>query len=239
LSSAGRGFRGWSPESLASSGRPGGERTGEATRRLPSAKENPETESTPPEDLFLRSDELVRVEEEARKAGFDAGYAEGLERARADMEPLRQAWIEWASRISAFEAERLRSLLPVLVDLLGKAFERVLGEEEGRPQRLRSLLERMVGEYASGREAELLVSDSDYQQVVRFDPGFPGELSARGVRMGIAPDLPPRHVELRFADRIVSFDPATAGDSLRRTLSRVNPGPLPEEGGGKEEGETP
>lgn len=234
MSSVGRGFRGWSPESLV--GQPV-----EKARPKSSGKGSPAAgvESEKEEDLFQRSEELERVEEEARKAGFEAGYAEGLERARSEIEPLRQAWLEWASRMSAFESDRLKGLLPVLVDLQAKALSKILGDDESRPQILRNLLERMVGEYASGREGELLVPESDFHLVKQFDPAFPEDLAARGIRLGIAPDLPPRHVELRFSDRIVAFDPASAGDSLRKTLSRVNPGLPPEGAGQTGEGERP
>ncbi len=234
MSSAGRGFRGWSQESLEGSGRSGnGGREGE-TRSGSRDQKAQISSSRIEEDLFLRSEEVARVEEEARKIGYEAGYAEGFERARADMEPLRQAWLDWASRMHRFEDERLRGLLPVLVEILDKALQKVLGEEEDRPKILRKLLERMVGDYASGREGELLVAESDYQVIARSDPGFPEELATRGIRLGVGPDLLPRHVELRFADRIVSFDPAFAGGSLRRTLSRVNPGPINESPGGNE-----
>jgi hypothetical protein len=234
LSSVGRGFKGWNFENLVG-------QAGEKGRGRTPDRESPAggPESGKEDDLFQRSEELGRVEEEARKAGFEAGYAEGLERARSDMEPLRQAWLDWASKISAFESDRLRALLPVLVDLQEKALSKILGDEEGRPRILRKLLERMVGEYASGREGELLVPESDFHLVRQFDPGFPEELAARGIRLGIAPDLPPRHVELRFSDRIVAFDPASAGDSLRKTLSRADPGPIPEIAGPDGEVERP
>lgn len=239
MSSAGRGFRGWSQESLDESGRSGkGGRESEA-RRGSQDQKSQISSSRVEEDLFLRSEEVAGIEEEARKTGYEAGYAEGLERARADMEPLRQAWLDWSSRIHRFEAERLKGLLPVLVELLEKALQKVLGAEEDRPKILRRLLERMVGDYASGREGDLLVPEADYQLVTRIDPGFPEELATRGIRLGIGPDLPPRHVELRFADRIVSFDPASAGASLRRTLSRVNPGPIKERSAGNEGEEKP
>ncbi len=232
MSSVGRGFKGWSPESLAGqSGEKG--RTRNAGKVPPPGARETEKE----EDLFQRSEELERVEEEARKAGFEAGYAEGLEKARSDMAPLRQAWLEWASRMSAIESERLKGMLPVLVDLQEKALSKILGDDENRPQILRKLLERMVGEYASGREGELLVPESDFHLVKEFDPAFPEDLAARGIRLGIAPDLPPRHVELRFSDRIVAFDPDSSGDSLRKTLSRVNPGLHPEEAGQTGDGE--
>jgi hypothetical protein len=171
-------------------------------------------------DLFTVSEEFEQVEREARQSGFDAGYAEGKKRAMEDIAPLRDAWISWAAQLPDFESERLKTMIPSLVALLETAFRKILGETLSSPESLKGLVDRLVGEYAGGQTADLLVSESDYRQVAEHDPEFRRELEVRGVRLEIGPDLGGHKVELRFSDRIVSFDPEEAATSFRNTLTR-------------------
>ena len=75
MSSTGRGFQGWSQESLEGSGWSGnGGREGEA--RGGSRDQKAQISSSRiEEDLFIRSEEVARVEEEARKIGYEVERA--------------------------------------------------------------------------------------------------------------------------------------------------------------------
>lgn len=179
-------------------------------------------------DLFATADALARIEEEARKSGFEAGFADGKREGLAAIESLRDAFISWASRIPEFEMERLRAMVPEMVTLLETAFRRTMGEDLARPEALRRLLERMVSDYAGGRMADLYVPESDFRLLMETDPDFRKDLGDRGVHLEIGPDLADHRVELRFPDRIVSFDPQDAATSFRTTLSRGGIPPAPD-----------
>ncbi len=226
MSSAGGAFKNWSPETLAKGHKEPAEK-GERSRKAVAEEAGGALDEQ--ELLFRSSEEVRKIEAEAHTAGYEDGYAEGLARARADMEPLREAWLSWASQIPMFEANRLKALLPELAGLLTEALRRILGEERKKPKTFQGLLERMVKEYATGREAELRVSEEEYRLVIRQDKVFADDLASRGVRLTVGPDLSPGQVELRFPDRIVSFDPESAVESFQKTIVRTAPGsPLDE-----------
>ena len=230
MSSEDRGFKSWSSETLSRipSGDPGfgresrsvGKMTGKREGTTPSSAGDSREEEGIANDFFTVSEEFEKVERAARQAGFDAGYAEGKMRAMEDIAPLRDAWIAWAAQLPDFESERLKTMIPSLVTLLETAFRKILGETLSSPASLKGLVERLVGEYAGGRTADLLLSESDYRRIAEHDPDFRKELEVRGVRLEISPDLAGHKVELRFSDRIVSFDPEESAISFRNTLTR-------------------
>ena len=247
MSSAGNGFSLWSPDAFVKKGGPAAasprweERVSEPSPKSPSGDSHPrsvggvgkkpkgsseapvQNEEAP--GLFDFSEKMAEVEARARTEGYEAGYAAGQTRIAEEMAPFRQAWLDWASQIPEFEEERLEAMAPRMLAILDKAFRKILGESLASPEGVRSLLSRLVKEYAAGRTADLLVSPEDYQGVTRFDPEFLREMEGRGVRLAASPDLSDHKVELRFQDRIVSFDPEAAAGSFRGSLSRA----LPEE----------
>ena len=257
MSSAGRSFSQWNPESFVrkaeSPGSPSGDggavsppsREGERTNpssqkgRIPEKGQRSQGESPSRErgaeepELFDFSRKLEEVESRARAEGYEAGYAAGQKQIAEEMAPFRQAWLAWAAQVPDFEDRRLESMAPRMVAILDRAFRRILGESLSSPEGVRSLLFRLAREYASGRTADLLVSPEDFQRVTRFDPGFIREMEERGVRLAASPDLSEHRVELRFQDRIVSFDPEEAAGSFKGALS----GALPEERATEGEGE--
>jgi flagellar biosynthesis/type III secretory pathway protein FliH len=251
LSSIGRSFSEWNPESLRKgpssasaggathSGAPADSTGGRSPKKEPQERkknsQEPAGKDENPEDpeLFALSERMAEVEARARKEGFEAGYADGQKKISEDLAPLRESWLAWADGVGSFEEKRLEALAPRLVSILEKAFEKILGERLATPEGLRSLLGRLVREYAAGRTADLLTSFEDFQLVSRFDPGFVSDLASRGVRLSASPDLTGHRIELRFQDRIVSFDPFETVGSFRSALSRGVPAEsLAEEEGG-------
>ncbi|MCL5954293.1 MAG: hypothetical protein M1509_07290 [Nitrospirae bacterium] len=256
MSSAGRSFSQWNPESFvrkaestpslsgdggaASSPSREGGRTNPSSQkgRIPEKRRRGEDEApsrrgeTEEPELFDLSQKLEEVESRARAEGYEAGYAAGQRQIADEMAPFRQAWLDWAAQVPDFEERRLEAMAPRMVEILDKAFRRVLGESLSAPEGVRSLLGRLAREYAAGRTADLLVSPDDFQRVTRFDPEFVREMQERGVRVAASPDLSGHRVELRFQDRIVSFDPEEAAGSFRGALS----GALPEVRAVDEEG---
>ncbi|MGC8529547.1 MAG: hypothetical protein ACP5OP_05025 [Leptospirillia bacterium] len=240
MSSAGRNFSQWNPESFVRkadstvlpSGEGGGTspplREGSGMNRS-SQKGKPPEKGQPGEagetELYDFSRKLEEVESRARAEGYAAGYAEGQKQIAEEMGPFRQAWLDWAKQVPDFEDRRLEAMAPRMVAILDRAFRRILGESLSSPEGVRSLLGRLSREYASGRTADLLVSPEDFERVTRFDPDFVREMQERGVRVAASPDLSGHRVELRFQDRIVSFDPEEAAGSLNGVLLRA----LPEE----------
>ncbi len=251
MSSIGRSFSEWSPENLKKgpssassggkpqSGTPASSTGGRSPKKEPQEKKK--TSQAPPDnvengeepEIFGLSEQMAEVEARARKEGFEAGYADGQKKIAEDLAPLRESWLAWADGVLSFEEKRLEALAPRLVSILEKAFEKILGERLASPEGIRSLLGRLVGEYAAGRTADLLVAPEDFQLVVRFDAGFVSELASRGVRLSASPDLAGHRIELRFQDRIVSFDPQEAVGSFRNVLSKG----IPVESAKEEEGD--
>jgi len=240
LSSVEKEFRGWNPEVLSGHSAPSPKGvfpvSGGRASSSASAGAGTQEDGT---DLFVRSEEMERIENEARQAGFDAGYADGKRAALEEIEPLRDAFIAWAAQLPDFEMQRLRALEPALISLLETALRRMMGEDLARPETIKRLVDRLVMEYGGGRTADFLLSESDYRQLLSHDPEFKKELGARGVRLEIGPDLKDHRVELRFSDRIVSFDPEEAVSGFRTTLSRLPSGPPSDSppSGGDSEGE--
>lgn len=214
MSSEGKSFSGWNPGSFT--------RHGKSSGHDPGAPPSAGKREVSSEALFLRSAEIEQVEGEARQAGYDAGFAAGRKEGLAGMAPLRDAWIDWAARLPEFETERLKTAVPLILSILETAFRKMLGEDLGRAPVLIALISRMVGEYAVGRTAELLVPAPDYRLVTEQDPEFIREMASRGVRLAIGPELSDHRIELRFPDRLVSFDPEEAATSLRSALSRAS-----------------
>ncbi len=252
MSNGGKSFSLWSPDSFIK----GGESTGSSSREEGSsasprgkvraaappqsrgpAGAKPRGNSEPPATtgeeagLFDFSEKLADVESRARNEGYEAGYADGQKQIAGEMAPFRQAWLDWAAQVPDFEEHRLEAMAPRMLTILDRAFRKILGESLASPEGVRSLLGRLVREYAAGRTADLLVSAEDYQRVTRFDPEFIRELEGRGVRLAASPDLSDHKIELRFQDRIVSFDPEAAAGSFRGTLLGAIPEERSKEGG--------
>jgi len=257
LSSAGRSFSQWNPESFVRKAESTGSPSRDGGRDAPPSREGERTDPSSPKgrtsekrsrggdespsrggepeepELFDLSQKLEEVESRARAEGYEAGYAAGQKQIAEEMAPFRQAWLDWAAQVPDFEERRLETMAPKMVAILDRAFRRVLGESLSSPEGVRGLLGRLVREYAAGRTADLLVSPEDFQRVTRFDPEFVREMQERGVRVAASPDLSGHRVELRFQDRIVSFDPEEAAGSFKGALSGALPDvrPVDEEGG--------
>ncbi len=246
MSSAEHGFSLWSPDAFVKKGEPAEasprreERvtnsrpaspgvshtpSGSGSGKKPKGSSEAPVQNEEEPGLFDFSERMAEVEARARTEGYEAGYADGQARIAEEMAPFRQSWLDWASQIPEFEEQRLAAMAPRMLAILDKAFRKILGESLASPAGVRSLLSRLVKEYAAGRTADLLVSPEDYQGVTRFDPEFLREMEGRGVRLAASPDLSDHRVELRFQDRIVSVDPEAAAGSFRSSLSKA----LPEE----------
>lgn len=129
----------WTPPDMDAAGTseedpPPTERTDLPEADVPT--EPPDDELVAPESLRPDGDQLERIREEARQAGFDAGRAEGLRQGEADaialLETARQIVTDLHEPLAAVDAEVEHELVKLVVAVSRQLIRRELATDHGQ-----------------------------------------------------------------------------------------------------------
>ncbi|HEX8527298.1 hypothetical protein [Allosphingosinicella sp.] len=146
--------------------------------------------------LLGRQEEALGLAEEKASDAFGEGEAkgreEGLRQAEDDSAERRQALAESAARATELYASELQSMERLAALLAATALERLLGESDGRDERLYRLVRNQVQQLDDRALVRISVSEQDFP-----DSGALAELGA---------SLPGRPCEIAASDRLGAGD---------------------------------
>lgn len=110
--------------------------------------------------------EAESLKETARKQAQDQGYAEGMERAKAQEDQMRAELMQQQEQQEQAYAERLHTMEPELMDVVIHVFDQVLHTElADHREVLLHLIRRTVQNIKNSREYRIFVSADDYESV--------------------------------------------------------------------------
>ncbi len=110
--------------------------------------------------------EAENLKESARKQAHDQGYAEGMERAKAQEDQMRAELQQLREQQEQDYASRLHTMEPELMDVVIRVFDQVLHTELADHRSvLLHLIRRTVQNIKNSREFRIFVSAEDYAPV--------------------------------------------------------------------------
>jgi len=133
-------------------------------------------------DPELKGDSwLAAIEEKAREEGFRAGFSQGLEEGKREMEPLRENLLAWSDGLSGSLEESLVGHLDSMADIVLEIVTKLVGETLSTSEGIRSIVEMAIGKRTSDLSGVLLVSPEMEKRLNSLDPDLKSELSLRKI----------------------------------------------------------
>ncbi len=176
------------------------------------------------EDGLSHSAWLRSIEEKAREEGRKEGYAEGLEQGLRDAQEIRLALTAWSESLPDLLSEELQGRLDRLSGIVVAALGHLLSETLERPEGVRSLVERLIRDWAGGQEMELWFSPEIHAFLGEHLPDWFGELRGSKIDPVASPTLSGVQISLHIREKVVSFDPCEA---IRKLEVRLREGGAP------------
>ncbi|MHB8422039.1 MAG: FliH/SctL family protein [Leptospirales bacterium] len=176
------------------------------------------------EDGLSHAAWIRTIEEKAREEGHRAGHAEGFEQGLRDAEEVRSSLMVWSEAIPDLLAQAFRGRLDRLSGIVIAALGHLLSEELVRPEGVRSLVERLIREWAGGQEMELWFSPEMHAFLRARLPDWFEELRGRMVHPVSSSTLSGVEISLHVREKVISFDPC---DALRKLEERLREGGSP------------
>ncbi|MHB1285230.1 MAG: FliH/SctL family protein [Leptospirales bacterium] len=176
------------------------------------------------EDGLSHSAWLRSIEEKAREEGRKEGYAEGLDQGLRDAQEIRLALTAWADSLPDLLSEELQGRLDRLSGIVVSALGHLLSETLERPEGVRSLVERLIRDWAGGQEMDLWLSPEMHSFLGEHLPDWFGELRGRKIDPVASPTLSGVQISLHIREKVVSFDPCEA---IRKLEVRLREGGAP------------
>lgn len=176
------------------------------------------------EDGLSHAAWIRTIEDKAREEGQKAGYAEGLEQGLRDAEEIRSSLTAWAEAIPDLLAQEFRGRLERLSGIVVSALGHLLSEELVRPEGVRSLVERLIQEWAGGQEMEIWFSPEMHAFLRQRLPEWFGELRGRMIDPVSSSTLSGVQISLHVREKVISFDPC---DAIRKLEERLREGGSP------------
>lgn len=176
------------------------------------------------EDGLSHAAWLRSIEDKAREEGRKAGHAEGLEQGLRDAQEIRSALTVWSEALPDLLSEEIQHRLDRLSGIVIAALGHLLAETLDRPEGVRSLVERLVREWAGGQEMELWFSPEMHSFLRQHLPDWFEELRGRKIDPVSSATLSGVQISLHVREKVVSFDPY---DALRKLEERLREGGAP------------